>query len=297
MAAGRQVAQRRRHAGDALEGALRLERGQAGDQQLGIGVQRVREDVARPAPSSTSRPAYMTPRRSTNCAISPMSWPTRMTAAPSISCTPRERLHHLPLHDHIQRAGRLVGDDHLRVASEIAMAMQTRCFMPPLSSCGYMPRDVRAAARPCCRRSRDALRSDLGFRDARPCSRMTSSICSRMRITGLSEFIAPCGIRAICEQAAACASPLRTSCAGPCRRATPCRPRSAPAAGERSRRQRGRRLAGARLADEAEPLAGLAQREADAVDGSHRAFPGVIVDAQVAHAECHAAHARLRASP
>ena len=67
----------------------------------------------RPA-SSTSLPAYITPSRSTNWAISPMSWPIRITAAPRSSWTAPQGLHDLPLDDDVEGAGRLVGDDHAR---------------------------------------------------------------------------------------------------------------------------------------------------------------------------------------
>ena len=93
--------------------------------------------MSRTGPTSTSRPAYMTPMLSTNCAISPMSWPTRITAAFNLFLHPAQRLHHLALHHHVERAGWLIGNDDFR-AEGMPIAIQTRCFMPPLSSCGYM---------------------------------------------------------------------------------------------------------------------------------------------------------------
>ena len=57
------------------------------DGRLAISSRRVRVQRLRRRSSRTAQtrpaPAYITPRRSTNWAISPMSWPTRMTAAPS----------------------------------------------------------------------------------------------------------------------------------------------------------------------------------------------------------------------
>ena len=76
-----------------------------------------RRTSTRPAPISTSLPAYITPIRSTNWAIRPMSWPISITAAPSRSCTSRSVCIDLALHDHVERAGRLVGDDHRRAAA------------------------------------------------------------------------------------------------------------------------------------------------------------------------------------
>ena len=73
------------------------------------------------------------------------------------------------------------------------MAMQTRCFMPPAQLVGIHAEhagieidraqrvraailDGRARLRPCM------------------CDLMASTICAPIRITGLSEFIAPCGM-------------------------------------------------------------------------------------------------------
>ena len=67
--------------------------------------------MSRTGESSTSFPAYMTPSRSTNWAMSPMSCPTRITEASRSFCTLRQGLHHLLLHHHVQGAGGLVGDD------------------------------------------------------------------------------------------------------------------------------------------------------------------------------------------
>ncbi len=96
--------------GMPLKTCLPSRRGQTRDQQLGVGMERLLEDICDRA-DLDQLAAYITAKRSTNCAISPMSWPTRMTAAPSSACTLPERLHDLALHDHVERAGRLVGDD------------------------------------------------------------------------------------------------------------------------------------------------------------------------------------------
>ena len=69
------------------------------------------------------------------------------------------------------------------------MAMQTRCFMPPLSSCGYS----RAARAGRSTRS-SAPRNRVGRELAAVVDAMASRIWAATRITGLSEFIAPCGI-------------------------------------------------------------------------------------------------------
>ncbi|CAA9588141.1 MAG: hypothetical protein AVDCRST_MAG88-4336 [uncultured Thermomicrobiales bacterium] len=99
----------------------------------------------------------------------------------------------------------------------IAMAVTTRCFIPPLNSCGK--RFATPGSRPTlCNNS--AVRVSCSRRE-RPCpwSRNPSAICSRTRLTGLSEFIAPCAIiatpsrrwRRICSSESASRSvPSRT---------------------------------------------------------------------------------------
>jgi len=76
--------------------------------------------------------------------------------------------------------------------SDTAIAMQTRCFIPPESSCGYL--DATSVRSPT-EESSPAIRSSRRIAlqvDAR-CERIESRNWSRMRRTGLSEFIAPGG--------------------------------------------------------------------------------------------------------
>ena len=93
--------------------------------------------MSRTGDTSTSFPAYITPSRSTNCATSPMSCPTRITeasrsfwtlASVSITCFCTTT----SMAD--------VGSSAMMTLGRrlMAMAMQARCFIPPLSSCGNM---------------------------------------------------------------------------------------------------------------------------------------------------------------
>jgi hypothetical protein len=91
--------------------------------------------------------------------------------------------------------------------------MQTRCFMPPLSSCGYM-RTTRDG------RSTDSRSSTMRARNSRvrrpSCARIASASCAPTRSTGLSAFIAPCGTSEI-----DCQRSRRRSSGRSARRSTP----------------------------------------------------------------------------
>ena len=80
------------------------------------------------------------------------------------------------------------------------MAMHARCFIPPLSSCGYIL--ATSAESPTDSRSPSMRSSSSRSRDPDSCALMVSANCCPMRMTGLSEFIAPCGMRAICAKRA-----------------------------------------------------------------------------------------------
>ena len=102
----------------------------------GVGMARTRSAPrgwcrSRPAGRRTSPPAV-----STNCAISPMSWPIRISAALSPLLLAAERLHHLALGDHVERAGRLVGDDHLRARAACRWRCRRAASCRRDSSCG-----------------------------------------------------------------------------------------------------------------------------------------------------------------
>src|SRR5580704_14676066 len=132
--------------------------------------------------------------RSTNCAISPMSWPTRITAAPSSRCT---RASVAMTWRCTTTSSALVGSSAMITLGrkQMAMAIQARCFMPPDSSCGY----IRAtpSGRPTSASNAAMRRSASPPVRGSPCSARASPICPPMRSTGLSEFIEPCGTSAM----------------------------------------------------------------------------------------------------
>src|SRR5205807_1736855 len=91
--------------------------------------------IPRTGPTSTSLPPYMTPTRLTNCAIRPMSCPTRMTDAPRACWTCRN----VSITWRCTTTSRaLVGSSAMMTLglSRMAIAIHTRCFMPPLNSWG-----------------------------------------------------------------------------------------------------------------------------------------------------------------
>ena len=97
-------------------------------QRLGVGVRGVVEDgvdIGR----STTRPRYITTTSSAISATTPRSWVTNSTESPNSACS-QQKIEDIGLGGHIERRGRLVGDQQLgRQAS--AKAMQTRWRMPP----------------------------------------------------------------------------------------------------------------------------------------------------------------------
>ena len=143
----------------------------------------------RPAPSSTTRPAYITTTRSASPATTPRSWVTSTSASPISRCSSSEQLEDLRLRGHVERGGRLVGDQHLRpvrqrhrqhhplahAARELvrvrARQLRGRRRGPP----------ARAARRPAARAAR---------RDRAPsCTAIASATWSPTRCTGFSAVI------------------------------------------------------------------------------------------------------------
>ena len=123
-----------------------------------------------------------------------MSWPTRTTDAPSCSWT---RFNVSITWRWTTTSSALVGSSARITLGRraMAMAMHTRCFMPPLSSCGK--RSATSGLSPTWSSS-EATRADAACRDRfSSWSRMPSMICSRTRTTGLSEFIAPWATKAM----------------------------------------------------------------------------------------------------
>ena len=235
----RPVEQRRRQPGDALERLL-ARRGTAGWRSAaGVGVQRLAKELARRCPTSTRSPAYMTPTRSTTCAISPMSCPIRMTAAPRSACTLSQRLHHLALDDDVERAGRLVGDDHLGPQADgdgDADAL--------LHAAAQLVRDTcprRSRRRPTlCEQLADPLVDARARTACTPWSRSASAIWSLHPHHRVERVHRALGDQRDLGQPASAASPPRRGRAGRRRRGAPGRPRSCP--GGLIRRSRARAI-------------------------------------------------------
>ena len=98
--------------------ALVVERGDAAEQALGVGVLRLLEDRHGPPACSTTRPAYITSTRSTNSATTPRSWVIRITAMPNSLLQRAQQVEDLRLDGDVERGRRLVGDQQVRGAGQ-----------------------------------------------------------------------------------------------------------------------------------------------------------------------------------
>ena len=115
-AAGRHAAQVRRRARDAGQLAARAAQRREGVQQpFAVRVQRVPVQRRPTRASSTIRPPYMMAIRSENSTSSDRSWVMNRTEKPSRSRSSTSWRQDLPLHHHVERGGRLVHDDDLRL--------------------------------------------------------------------------------------------------------------------------------------------------------------------------------------
>jgi len=96
----------------------------------------------------------------------------------------------------------------------IAIAITTRCFIPPLSSCGYL--SATSGFSPTVASS-SLIRASSAERDSvSPWSRNASANWRRTRVTGLREFMAPCATSAIAARRRA-----RICLSGRAKRSTP----------------------------------------------------------------------------
>ena len=195
------------------------------------------------------------------------------TANPSSRCSSWICCEDLPLDDDVERGRRLV-HDHSSGSSASAIAIITRCRMPPESSCGYARSAAPVDADELEQLARPGERLVLRMRS---CAWIMSTNWSPTRVTGFSEFIAlwktietfrqrnprsSSGSQA--EQVLAVEA---DAAAGDVRRA---------AAGLHDR-VRDRALAAARLARQADDLAGP-DRERDPVDGATRGVSPAVLD-------------------
>ena len=115
------------------------------------------------APLSTISPAYMIAIRCANSISSERSCVMKRTAKPKSRCRSCDLLEDLALHDDVERRRRLVHDHELGLSAS-AIAMITRCRMPPESSCGYAR--TRRRSMPTSSSSSPARASAARLRDA-----------------------------------------------------------------------------------------------------------------------------------
>ena len=87
-------------------------------QADGVGVARVAEHLARPGRSRRSRPAYITATRSAISATTPRLWVTNSMPMPRSCLQLLQQVEDLGLDRHVERGGRLVGDQQHRIAGE-----------------------------------------------------------------------------------------------------------------------------------------------------------------------------------
>jgi hypothetical protein len=105
-------------AGDGVQRARgRLDAGDRTQQRARVGMLRVMEDLASTGPLSTTRPRYITTTRSHISATTPRSWVMSMIAMPA-RLEVAHQVEDLRLGGHVQRGGRLVGDEQAGMARE-----------------------------------------------------------------------------------------------------------------------------------------------------------------------------------
>ena len=146
------------------------------------------EQLGRPAPSSTTRPAYITTTRSARPATTPRSWVTSTSARPHLAPQLGEQLEDLRLRRDVERGGGLVGDEHLRPVGQ-----RHREHHPLAHAARELVRVARAPAAPRARsRPRSSSSTHRGpaaaARRARV-HRIASATWSPTRCTGLSAVI------------------------------------------------------------------------------------------------------------
>ena len=226
---------------------------QRAEEPLRVGVARGRE-VLRPRQVSTIRPAYMTSTRSQNEATRLRSWLMKMSPMPR-SVTRSSRI--ASTCSCTVTSSAEVGSSAIRRSGPPAsiIAIMTRWPMPPETSCGIGAVDalgIRGSARP------PASRARAGAPRARtrPSARASvSATWSPTGITGFSENFGSCSTIAIRRPRI---SPHRGLAGGQEVDAVEREPPRGHAPRRRHQAQDGapgHRLAGARLADDAELLA------------------------------------------
>ena len=116
-AAARQAQERRGEPGNALKDPLVVEAGQALDQRVRVGMLGVGEHLADRA--DLDQPSRIHHRHLVDeLRHQPHVVADQDDRGADLLADAIDRLHHLALGDHVERAGRLVGDDHLRAQQD-----------------------------------------------------------------------------------------------------------------------------------------------------------------------------------
>ena len=209
----------------------------------------------------------------------------RSSARPRSRRSSSSSCEHLRLGHHVERRRRLVGDHELGPAGQRerdhhALAHAARELVRVLVGARGADAD---ALEQLARRARARRRSAPGS-----CRRIASPIWRSMRCTGSSAFSAPwktSEIVAPAQVAHAALGVRRCTCIDAVRRLQvdrPARCRRRPGRQQLQQRERGRRLAAARLAGEPERLAAAQRRSETPVDDLDARAAVAVADAQVA---------------
>ena len=203
--------------------------------------------------SSMVRPAYMTTTRSAMSATTPRSCVMSRTAVP-ISARRLRSTSRMPAW--MVTSSAVVGSSATssRGRQATAIAIITRCRMPPESWCGYSPHPPRRQRDADELEQLDARRRAAARRACRWCRRSTSPICRPTVSTGLSEVIGSWKTYAMSRPRTSRSARLGEAEQRACRRRSTAPVTVALRRQQPGQRHRGDALAAAGLADQREHL-------------------------------------------
>ena len=149
----------------------------------------------RVAARSTMRPAYITATSSVRPATTPRSWVISTSAICRRRCSRASRSRICAC---TVTSSAVVGSSAIRSrgSQESAMAIATRCRMPPERWCGYWRSRASGVGMPTSAKSSTA-RTRAWVVSISMCACRVSTICVPMLSTGLSEVIGSCNTTAI----------------------------------------------------------------------------------------------------
>ena len=139
--------------------------GRRRDSALGVGVAAGRRRPRSAEPISTTRPAYITATRSQTSASTDRSWLMISRPTPRSLHQAGEQVEDLRLHHHVERGGRLVGDDQLRAGRPAPSRSSPAAAARPRAGAGRP--GTRAARQPDLLEQLADPRGDLAPRRAR----------------------------------------------------------------------------------------------------------------------------------